>query len=240
MTIFARDKFMSKKISVIIPAAGRGRRFDPARNKIFAPLAGRSVFLRTIDMFASREDVCAIQLVAAPQQVDDIKEKFAGELERMNVTVTAGGTVRSESVKNALGSMDESCELVCIHDAVRPCTPPRCIDTVFGRAARTGAAILAWPLHGTVKKVGDHNIIEQTLDRNRLWQAQTPQVFEKELIISAYESGRTATDDAALVEDIGHEVSVVAGHPCNIKITTPEDLVIAEAIFESAEKIKKR
>ena len=218
-------------VSVILPGAGAGRRFGGGQNKIFEPLAGRAIFLRALDAFAGREDVRQIQLVLSDEDIRVARQRFGRELESLNVEIVPGGRTRTESVRNALAGVCDEAELVCVHDAVRPCISQPCIDAVFQQAAASGAAILAWPMHGTVKMVSADGTIDRTVAREALWQAQTPQVFAKGLLLSAY--GRDpggATDDAQLVEGAGHAVHVVPGDPGNIKITTPADLELAEAI----------
>jgi len=220
------------RVSVILPAAGAGRRFGGEESKVFHPLDGRAIVLRALEAFVGRDDVCQVQLVLSQQDMDLARQRFRRELDAGGVSLTIGGDSRTESVRNALGRLADSAELVCVHDAVRPCISQESIDAVIGKAAETGAAILAWPVHGTLKRAGPDGTIESTVSRKSLWQAQTPQVFARELIERAYAGAtRGVTDDAALVEAAGHEVTLVPGDPGNIKITTPEDLALAEAIL---------
>jgi len=220
-------------VSVILPAAGAATRFGAEENKIFQPLAGRAVFLRTLDAFASRDDVRDVQLVISPADAAEMRRRHGSALDAMNVRLTLGGQTRSESVRNALARVSDAAELVCIHDAVRPCIATAWIDAVFAAAAECGAAILAYPVHGTLKKVGPGDVIDRTVSRAGLWEAQTPQVFRREWLRQAYEQAGSATDDAALVEALGHKVRVVMGDPRNIKITTPADLRLAAAVIDS-------
>ncbi len=222
-------------VSVILPAAGAGRRFGPGEGKIFRLLAGEPVFLRTARLFAGRRDVCQVLLVVAEGDAGVIADRFGETLEALRVETVIGGTARSESVRNALARVAPAAELVCVHDAVRPCVPPACIEAVFAAAARTGAAILAYPVHATLKRVGAGEVVEATVDRAGLWEAQTPQVFQREILQAACAGGGEATDDAALVEAAGHRVSVVPGDPRNIKITTPSDLALAECFVRTLE-----
>lgn len=221
------------KVSVIIPAAGAGKRFGGKVNKIFLPLGGRAVLIRTLELFAGRKDVCQIQMPAAAGDIEEIDRRFSADLASMGVEVVRGGPVRSESVRNALPHLSDQADLVCVHDAVRPCVAQAWIDAVFAEAAASGAAILACPVHGTVKKVADDNIIEQTVDRAGLWEAQTPQVFRKDIIQAAYATQNVATDDAHLVQAAGYPVTVVPGDLRNIKITSRQDLAAAEAALDS-------
>jgi len=217
-------------VSVSIPAAGAGKRFGPGGDKIFQPLAGRPVFLRTLELFTGRPDVIQVLLVAAEKDLPAIRERFGAELGRMKVTLVVGGDTRSRSVRNALAKVTDRAELVCVHDAVRPCVSPEWIDRVFAEAARTGAAILACPVHGTLKRAAG-GLIRATLPREEFWEAQTPQVFRRELLREAYAGDAEATDDAHLVERLGRPVSLVPGDPRNVKITTPADLAFAEAVI---------
>jgi len=229
------------KVSVIIPAAGTSKRFGGKTKKIFQRLKGRPVFLRTLELFVNRDDVCQVQLVVAEEDVETMQSRYGGNLGFMGVKLTRGGAQRSDSVRNALGKVTEEAELVCVHDAVRPCVSSLWIDEVFGAAAETGAAILAYPIHGTLKKLGPNKRIAITVRRDNLWEAQTPQVFGKEMLVRAYEAATdAATDDAALVEALGEEVAVVMGDPRNVKITTPRDLALAEAVIDSLPKPKPR
>lgn len=228
------------KVSVIVPAAGAGTRFGAKGNKIFQRLGDSPVFIRTLELFANRDDVCQVQLVVSPADMDELKERFGGNLGFLGVKIVAGGQTRTESVRNALAGVAGDAELVCVHDAVRPCVSPLWIDAVFKEAEKTGAAILAYPLHGTLKRVSAANIIDATLPREDLWEAQTPQVFRKDVLVAAYAAGKTATDDAHLVEQSGHGVSVVPGDPRNIKITTPADLALAAAVINTLPKPKPK
>ena len=226
------------KVAVIIPAAGQGKRFGAKGNKVFERLHGEPVFLRTLEIFTSRDDVCQVLLVVSPDDREDLVERFGANLAFLSVEIIEGGRVRTESVRNALAAVSEEADLVAVHDAVRPCVAQEWVDAVFHKAAETGAAILACPVHGTVKKVGAGDVIEFTTEREGLWEAQTPQVFRKDILRAAYEKGEGATDDAALVEQAGHEVSVVPGDPRNVKITTPQDLAFAAAVLKTLPKPK--
>jgi len=233
------DKILSmeaaKKVCVIIPAAGSGKRFGAESNKIFQLLDGREIFLRTIDLFALRDDVVQILLVASEGDVVELARRYGDQLESLGVELVRGGAQRSDSVRNALDRVDASAQLVCVHDAVRPCASPERIDAVFAAAGKTGAAILASPLHGTIKRVDPSGSIIETVDRDGLWEAQTPQIFEKDLLIKAYAAGGQATDDAETVQRTGREVTVVLSDPNNIKITTPADLAFAEMVLRAGE-----
>lgn len=223
-----------EKVSVILPAAGAGRRFGAGRNKIYQHLAGEAVFLRSLARFAGRADVVQLQLVVAPAERAEMARRFAAPLQRLGAELVEGGPSRPESVRNALAHVRADATLVCVHDAVRPCVAGEWIDRVFAAAAETGAALLAYPVRGTLKSVGDDAVIAETVPRAGLWEAQTPQVFAPDLLRRAYEGPlEDVTDDAQLVEALGHPVRVVLGDPRNLKITSPGDLALAEAILQT-------
>jgi len=227
------------KVAVIVPAAGSGKRYGGRQNKIFERIGGdQPVFLRTLEAFTSRDDVCQTMLVVSEADMPGLKSRFGPNLGFMGVTIVQGGAARSDSVRAALAQLDPAAELVCVHDAVRPCIAQPWIDDVFAEAGKTGAAILAYPVHGTLKKVSAAGVVDETISREDLWEAQTPQVFRTDVLLAAYASPKPATDDASLVEAVGHPVSVVMGDPRNIKITTKADLDFAAAVIKTLPKPK--
>ena len=224
------------KVSVIIAAAGKSERFGGNETKTFAKLDGRELFLRSLELFVNREDVCQTILVVAPDELDTVKSRYGANLGFMGVTLTAGGAQRFDSVAKALDLVSDQADLVAVHDAARPCVAHEMIDAVFAEAAKTGAAILATPVTATLKRVSDSGVIDQTVSRAGLWEAQTPQVFKPELLAQAYAALKdidaSVTDDAQLVESTGHPVSVVQSDPGNLKITTKADMTIAAAVLK--------
>lgn len=222
------------KFAVIIPAAGAGKRFGGDVKKPFAQIDSRPIFIRTIELFLNRPDVCQTILTVAPEDYDVVKEKYAANIMFMGIKLVKGGAERVDSIRNAIDAVDDAAELVCVHDAVRPCVLDKWIDEVFDKAATTGAAILAAPISGTIKRVAKQTISE-TVPREGLWEAQTPQVFRKDVLIKAY-CNRPAdfhpTDDAQLVEKIGHPIAVVAADRRNLKITGPGDMSLAQSILK--------
>jgi len=224
------------KVSVIIPGAGAGKRFGRKENKIFERLGNQPVFIRTLEAFTSHKDVCQVLMVVSAADMETVRERFGADLGFMSVELVEGGPTRSASVRGALAKVAAEAEMVCVHDAVRPCIAQPWIDAVFAAAADSGAAILAYPVHGTLKTLTAAQTVERTLPRQVVWEAQTPQVFRKDILLSAYSAGTEATDDAALVEAAGHPVRVVVGDPRNIKITTPHDLAVAAAVIETLPK----
>ncbi len=228
------------KYAVIVVAAGKGERFGGSENKIFAKVDGRAMFLKAVEAFVNREDVCQTILVVSPADDQQIREKFGANLGFMGVQLAIGGAERADSVANALAVVREDADYVAIHDAARPCVSQPLIDAVFAEAPKSGAAILAAPITGTLKEVGESRVIEGTVSRVNLWEAQTPQVFKRALILEAYEKRAefegSPTDDAQLVEAIGHPVSVVESNFTNLKVTNKGDITLANAIIRTLPK----
>jgi len=158
----------------------------------------------------------------------------------MGVEVIEGGAERIDSVQRALERVKDDIEFVAVHDAARPCIVDPWIDDVFAAAARDGAAILATQVQATLKRADQQKRITETVSRDGLWEAQTPQVFRRELLIEAYaKRGQGAvTDDAQLVERLGHAVTIVPCSPLNLKITTRDDLKLAEQVLKVLPKPK--
>ncbi len=225
--------------AVILPAAGRSQRFgDQNYKKPFAPLGDRAVWLHTVERFANRSDVCQTILVIAEEDRETFQTKFGANLAFMGIDIVMGGAERTDSVAAALEMLVEQAEFVAIHDAARPCVETQSVDAVFKAASESGAAILACPIAATLKRAsgGQPPTIQETVPRNALWSAQTPQVFARHLIQQAYaqRSEEPATDDAQLVERLGHTVTLVEDSPLNIKITTQRDLRLAAQILKTA------
>jgi len=229
------------KFAVILPAAGRSSRFhDKNYKKPFAPLAGRAVWLHSAERFLNRSDVCQTILIVAKEDREYFEFKFSSNIAILGIEVVEGGAERADSVTRALARVKPEAEFVCVHDAARPCLADAWIDQVFQAAEKTGAAIVAVPVSGTLKRAGGDMIVQETVPRNGLWEAQTPQVFGRELLLEAYaKRGRfQSTDDAQLVERLGKKVTIVPGSPINLKITTKEDLRLAEQAIKALPKPK--
>ena len=228
--------------AIILPAAGRSSRFRDKEKKPFATLDGRAVWLRSAELFVTRADVTQCILVVAKADQEVFRRRYGANLAFMNVQVADGGAERFESVANALGMVKPEVDFVAIHDAVRPCLTQEMIDAVFGKATRTGAALLAVPVTDTVKQVDGNQQVQSTLPRQGLWLAQTPQVFRRDWLVEAYANraklGKAITDDAQLIEASGHAVHVVEGSLSNLKITTKADLMLAEAVLKGRPKPK--
>ncbi len=229
------------KFAVILPAAGKSTRFRDNEKKPFAALDGRPVWLRTAELFVSRDDVCQCILVIDPSDEEMVRRKYGANMAFLNISLVHGGSERFESVANALKIVKDEVDFVAIHDSVRPCVTTELIDKVFQQAVKSGAAILALGMTDSLKRSSstDPVVIEQSLPRERLWLAQTPQVFSKEILVKAFKNvPKGATDDSQVVESTGATVSIVVGSSTNIKITTRDDLFLADAILKSRPKPK--
>jgi 2-C-methyl-D-erythritol 4-phosphate cytidylyltransferase len=231
------------RFAVIIPAAGKSTRFrDPRDKKPFATLDGRAVWLRSVELFVTRDDVCQCILVVAPEDLEMFRRRYTANIAFMNVQLADGGKERFDSVANALQKLKPEAEFVAIHDAARPCLTTELIDAVFARAAKTGAAVLGIPISDTIKRTDAQQVVQATESRQGLWLAQTPQVFRRDWLESVYADrskfGPHITDDAQLIEAAGHPVHLVDSNATNIKLTTKSDLFLAEAILKSRPKPK--
>lgn len=227
--------------AVILPAAGKSSRFkDQHYKKPFAPLANRAVWLHSAERFLNRDDTKQLIVVISPEDKEDFYFKFASNVAILGIHVVEGGKERADSVEKALAHVQPDIDFVCVHDAARPCLADEWIDKIFQAAERTGAAMFAIPVAGTLKRVRPDNTVAETVPRDNLWEAQTPQVFRRSLLMDAYakRGGFQATDDAQLVERIGQPVTVVRGSPVNLKITTHEDLRLAEHALKALPKPK--
>jgi 2-C-methyl-D-erythritol 4-phosphate cytidylyltransferase len=227
------------KFAVILPAAGRSSRFhDKHYKKPFAPLANRAVWLHAADRFSGRADVVQTILVIAPEDREEFFFRFASNVAIMGIEVVEGGAERVDSVAEGLARVKPDADFICVHDAARPLLTDAWIDKIFEVAARSGAAIFAIPIVGTLKRVDAQQRVQQTVDRSGLWEAQTPQVFRRELLLEAYaqRDDFPATDEAQLVERLGHPITVVPGSVLNLKITTKEDLHLAEQAIRALPK----
>lgn len=227
--------------AVILPAAGQSSRFhDKHYKKPFVPLENRAVWLHSAEKFLNLDNVKQVILVISPEDQEDFQMKFGANVAILGIEVVHGGSDRSASVENALSRVRSEIDFIAVHDAARPCIVDEWINTVFRAAEKSGAAILAKPVSATLKRVNDDGTIAETVSRQSVWEAQTPQVFRRELLLEAYAKRDSfqATDDSQLVERIGHPVTVVEGSAINLKITTKEDLRLAAQALKALPKPK--
>ena len=222
-------------VIAIIVAAGEGVRMKRTTPKQYLLLEQVPVLAYSIKAFTACPDVHQVLLVVPPKDIGYCREKITVPLDmKKPLQLIAGGERRQDSVRNGLLAVDDRESIVVIHDGVRPFVTPRQISACAACAAETGACILAVPVSDTLKAVDGDFRIESTVCRDGLWLAQTPQAFRYEILRKAHEAagreGFSDTDDAALVERMGIKVRVIHGSRQNIKITTPEDLAMAEAV----------
>jgi 2-C-methyl-D-erythritol 4-phosphate cytidylyltransferase len=218
--------------SVILAAAGSGRRTGAATAKAFLPLGGLPMLVYPLRTLTRLSGVTSVVLVVGHDYMDrahEVSDRHGPW--PVTITIVPGGAERQDSVAAGLATVDASHDLVIVHDAARPFLSLVTAEACAAAAARHGAAIVAVPARDTVK-LGDAGVVTQTLDRERIWLAQTPQAFRVALLRAAYAQARrdgvVATDEAALVERLGAPVHIVPGEPANRKITTPDDLEWAE------------
>jgi 2-C-methyl-D-erythritol 4-phosphate cytidylyltransferase/2-C-methyl-D-erythritol 2,4-cyclodiphosphate synthase len=220
------------KVHAVVPAAGRGVRFGSGQNKVFAPLAGKTVLEWTLDALLP---VCATLVVVARDDEQNDLRRLAASGKRTEIVVTPGGATRQDSVACGLAMLDDrdGDDIVLVHDSARPLVSRAILDACISGALASGAAIAALPVSDSLKSAGEDAIITGTVDRSGLWAMQTPQAFRLRLLRAAHahamQAGFQGTDEAAVVEHLGgHPVRVVPGARENIKITEPADLVFAE------------
>lgn len=225
-----------KDLAVIVPAAGSGVRFGAQIPKPFIKLSGKAILYYTLSSFVELKNVSQIIVATSKNWLDEV-EKIFREINSSNVRleVVEGGRERQFSIQNALVKVNDTIELIAVHDAVRPFVKAEFVYECCKTAREYGGAVLGIPANDTIKKVNDRQVISETPDRTLLWQAQTPQIFQKKLLFDAYNSamknGFIGTDDASLVERIGGTIKMVEGGRENLKITYPLDLKIAELIL---------
>ncbi len=227
------------RFAVILPAAGKSSRFNDAHyKKPFAILDGRAVWLHSVDRFINRDDVKQVIVVISPEDHEDFHSKFGANIAILGIDVVTGGAERADSVERGLSKVQDDIDFVAVHDAARPCLADVWVDEVFADAEKHGAAILASPVAGTLKRVGDDHKIQETVSRESLWEAQTPQVFGRQLLLDAYAArgDLNPTDEAQLVEHAGHAVHITPGSPVNLKITTKDDLRLASFALKALPK----
>lgn len=212
-----------------MPAAGAGRRMG-GRRKAFLELDGVPVLLRALRPFLRHPRVAAVTVALSVRELENPPRWLTGVDPR--IRLVEGGSTRGGSVRAALEDLPETSRIVVVHDAARPLVTREIIDRCLEVVGPDQGAVAGWPAVDTLKEVDGEGRVTGTPDRNRVWHAQTPQVFPRELVMEAYrrarEAGRENTDDAALVEAVGGRVVMVSGSPYNLKVTRPEDLEVAE------------
>jgi 2-C-methyl-D-erythritol 4-phosphate cytidylyltransferase len=225
--------------AAVIVAGGLGVRMGNALPKQFLPLGGTPILMRTLEQFITCSRIDEIVVAVPMENITETKRLTAALASGKPVRVVPGGAERQDSVFRGLSALRPECGIVVIHDAVRPFITAPLIAECVETAERFGAATVACPIKETVKAVEDGMVVK-TLDRSKLWIAQTPQAFRAEIILRAHEQARLdrflGTDDCMLVERLGQPVHVIEGMDENIKITTPVDLAIAGVILTLYER----
>jgi 2-C-methyl-D-erythritol 4-phosphate cytidylyltransferase len=218
-------------VGVLVPAAGRGERAGSGALKQFRPIAGVPMLLRAIRPFAAHARVRRI-VVALPPDVAARPPAWLAEAAGDRLLLVAGGASRADSVAAALAALERGCEVVLVHDAARPFVTEDTIDAVIAMAAAGHAAVAAVPMGDTLKRADEtDSAVTETVLRDHLWRAQTPQGFPRALLERAYVArAGPATDDAELVERLGVPVRIVPDRTTNIKLTTPDDFILAEVL----------
>lgn len=223
------------RVGAIIVAAGKSSRMG-GEDKVFAVIAGKALLAHTIDVFDSCSSVDEVVIVLSEDNIHRAEALVRRHQWPKVSALCVGGLRRQDSVREGLRNLCD-CDWVVVHDGARPCVGPELIERGLEEARESGAAIAALPVTDTVKVVSPDCFVEETLPRQRLWAAQTPQVFRSDVISEAHQRAEGyATDDAALVERLGHRVKVYRGSDVNIKVTTPDDLVIAEAFLKGKQR----
>ncbi len=225
------------RVGAVVPAAGRGERFGGPVPKSLIPLGGRPLLRYPLDVLQRVDEVEAI-VVAAPAEAVGAVEALARDAQLSKVVaVVPGGGDRQASVAAGLAALPPGPPLVVVHDGVRPFVSAGLVRAVVEAAVRCGAATAAVPVAETITR-GEDGWVEATLDRSRLYHVQTPQAFDRALLEQAHRAatgeGFRGTDDASLVERLGHRVRLVPGSPLNLKVTVPEDLVLAGALLRDS------
>jgi 2-C-methyl-D-erythritol 4-phosphate cytidylyltransferase len=233
-------------ITAIVPAAGIGLRMGNTTPKPYLLLGGKPILAHTLGIFEKIKEIQEVILVVHPDELDYCQEKVISPYGFKKVLrLVPGGKERQDSVYNALKALkdEDELEIILVHDGVRPFVTPEQVCRVIQAARSHGAAVLGLPAQDTLKIVSAEGQIRQTLERQDVWQIQTPQAFQAALLrrafTEAYSRNFYGTDEASLVEQLQQPVVVVPGSPLNQKITTPEDLALAEAILSLMRRRKR-
>ncbi len=220
-----------KRTGAIIVAAGTSQRMGGV-DKVLALLGGRPILARVIDAFEGCGSVDQIVVVLSKQNLEEGQQLVAEQGWSKVTDVCLGGRRRQDSVLDGLGLLDQ-CDWVVVHDGARPLVTADLIDQGLEVAKETGAAVAAVPVTDTIKVAGADRLVQHTPARDDLWAVQTPQVFRFDIIAEAYRQAEgEVTDDATLVEQLGYGVKLYMGSYDNIKVTTPDDLILAEAFLQ--------
>ena len=241
MIVLINIKISEKmKIGAVIVAEGRGERFGGNVKKQFYPLKGKPIIVWALDTFDKSDRIAELIVVVEKEDREFFLKKILSKYRfSKNITLVDGGRMRQDSVFNGVMSISKDVDIVVIHDGVRPFVSNEIVDNVIDESIKEGAAIAAIKENDTtISSRGEY--IENFFDRNSIYRVQTPQAFKRELIVKgldkAYKDGFYGTDDSSLITRIGKMVKIVEGSSDNIKITSRDDLYIAERILENLRK----
>jgi 2-C-methyl-D-erythritol 4-phosphate cytidylyltransferase/2-C-methyl-D-erythritol 2,4-cyclodiphosphate synthase len=219
-------------VSAIIAAGGRGARFGGTQPKQLSLLAGRPILQHSVEVFLHHARISEV-IIALPDELVSSPPAYLQSTAKP-LHVVGGGARRQDSVRNAFQRVAPGADIVVIHDAARPLVSPAVIDRTVDAAAQSGAAIAAVRAHDTVKRARPDGVVVETIPRDQIYLAQTPQAFRVAVLRDALRLTDEATDEAALAEKAGHPVRVVEGDSRNLKVTTPDDLVTAGLLIQPA------
>ncbi|CAO1946833.1 unnamed protein product [Urochloa humidicola] len=222
-----------RSVSVILLSGGQGKRMGASMPKQYLPLLGLPIALHSLKTFCQLKEVKEVVVVCDP----DYSDLFEGSIENMQIPLKFArpGKERQDSVFNGLQEIDGESALVCVHDSARPLVTSEDLKKVLEDAAVHGAAVLGVPVKATIKEANSDSFVVKTLDRKTLWEMQTPQVMKPNLLRDGFElvkrDGLEVTDDVSIVEYLKHPVYITEGSYTNIKVTTPDDLLLAERLM---------
>ncbi|CAL4953349.1 unnamed protein product [Urochloa decumbens] len=222
-----------RSVSVILLSGGQGKRMGASMPKQYLPLLGLPIALHSLKTFCQMKEVKEVVVVCEP----DYSDVFEGSIENLQIPLKFArpGKERQDSVFNGLQEIDGDSELVCVHDSARPLVTSQDVKKVLEDASVHGAAVLGVPVKATIKEANSDSFVVKTLDRRTLWEMQTPQVMKPNLLRDGFElvkrDGLEVTDDVSIVEHLKHPVYITEGSYTNIKVTTPDDLLLAERLM---------
>lgn len=231
--VVAVDAVKERSVSVILLSGGQGKRMGASMPKQYLPLLGLPIALHSLKTFCQLKEVKEVVVVCDPDYID----VFEGSIKNLQIPLKFArpGKERQDSVFNGLQEIDGDSELVCVHDSARPLVSSEDVKKVLEDAAVHGAAVLGVPVKATIKEANSDSFVIKTLDRKTLWEMQTPQVMKPNLLKDGFElvkrDNHEVTDDVSIVEYLKHPVYITEGSYTNIKVTTPEDLLLAERLM---------
>jgi len=222
-------------VTAVFPAAGSSKRMGGGLNKNLLKIMGEPILIRTLKTFSRVERINFLIVIVAAHEVETVEDLLRGTKGLKPWRVTIGGSERQFSIANGLKLLPSDAEIILVHDAARPLVTVKTIDEVIDTAEKFGGAIAAVPAKDTIKIVDAEGFVKYTPPRSELVTVQTPQGFKREILLQAYEKAAAenflGTDDASLVERLGAKIKIVVSSYDNIKITTPEDISVAETFL---------